>query len=168
MARANTGSPLAGVAICAVLAVVAAIGWFGGGSGNDADDGVTIGNWWGGAAGSPVAAMAGGSGAGADATAPPLPQGFAPTQGRDFAAGLKFAPIRSAFGAGWNVVPGSAPAVLAAYRLRPGDIVLELDSQPMTAARMAGLAEEMGRLDTAEITFVRDGRIRDRMLNFQQ
>lgn len=164
----NAGANGAGtvLVICAVLAVVAAVGWVGGGAGGPAK----LGNWWGGGAVSPVAGAGrgAGEGAGGDLSAPGLPQGFGPSQGRAFAAGLATAPVSGPFGTGWQVTGQSDAAVLATYRLRPGDVVLDLDGQPLTQTRFAGLADEMGRLDAAEITFMRGGRVRKRLLTFDR
>lgn len=164
MARPNAGANGAGtvLVICAVLAAVAFVGWTGGA----ADGPAKLGNWWGGPAASPVAGA--GQGAAGEPAVPGLPRGFGPSQGRAFAAGLATAPVSGPFGIGWQVTAQSDPKILAAYRLRPGDVVLDLDGQPLTQARFASLADEMGRLDAAEVTFMRAGRVRKRLLTFDR
>lgn len=143
---------LAGAALCAVL-----VGSFltsGSGDDQSADRYVLL----------PTA-----SGATAEAPlASATPTGFGPTAGREFAAAIDFVPARGRWNRqGFAIGPRSDPASLAAYDLRPGDIVYDVDGDTLNRHRIAALGAELGMLDAVEITFERKGEVRNRLVVFR-
>lgn len=154
-------APGKGALACLALAAIAALGWAGAGLLSGGDDSAVGGN-----GGYVLLPEAGGGTGGPVASATPL--GFGATKGRDFAARLELAPVKGPFGTGYRITDGSDPAMLDRHRLLPGDIVLDIDGQPLAGARIASLGDELGRLDAAEITFERQGHVRKRLLTFDR
>ncbi|MFP5328513.1 MAG: hypothetical protein ACLGHC_00020 [Alphaproteobacteria bacterium] len=69
--------------------------------------------------------------------------------------------------AGYLVSPKSSPPILAAAKLRPGDLVIEVDSRPLHAATIGELRRDLPQADSVEFTFQRDGHIRKRVINLR-
>lgn len=104
----------------------------------------------------------GGQGSAPGAAAP----GTAP--GRALIAGLNLQP-RLVGGqlSGFVVRPDEA-ALLSGTRLRPGDVLLDVDGRPLDEARVAGLADEVGDFDDVEVRYERGGQERKTLLVFRQ
>lgn len=66
------------------------------------------------------------------------------------------------------VTAGSNAQVLAKARLRVGDVIYEVDDQPVDERRIGSLAAELSVLDRVEITFKRNGMVRSRVLDLQR
>lgn len=154
-------APGKGALACLALAAIAALGWAGAGLLSGGDDSAVGGDR--GYVLLPGSAQGDG---GPVASATPL--GFGATKGRDFAARLELAPVTGPFGTGYRITDDSDPAMLDRHRLLPGDIILDIDGQPLGGTRIATLGDELGRLDAAEITFRREGRVRKRLLTFDR
>ena len=91
------------------------------------------------------------------------------TSGLLLAEGLTLAPARIGPAAqGYAITPDSDPDMLAQHDLRVGDVILDMDQQPLTAQRIEALGGELGLLDAVEISFMRDGQMRSEMLVFER
>ncbi|QNE06121.1 hypothetical protein [Croceicoccus marinus] len=166
---AQGGSPLrlAGLVLAAVLALVAAIAALSallGGSDEMAGEGgyVVL----------PTGQQAGpGPGPGqaqAQAQAYEAASGYAAaTRGLEFADALDLRPVRVGVAdTGYAITADSDMDLLAGHRLRAGDVLLDMDGRKLDPARIAALGEELGQLDAVEITMVRQGETRQRLLTF--
>lgn len=157
---AQGGSPLrlAGLVLVAVLALVAAIaalgGLFGGSDLAQRADYVVL--------------PTGQSSAPVQAQAYEAASGYATaTRGLEFAEALDLQPVRVGVAdTGYAITAQSDTTLLAGHRLRPGDVLLDMDGRKLDPARIASLGEELGRLDAVEITVVRQGETRQRLLTF--
>lgn len=89
--------------------------------------------------------------------------------GRRLGEGLVLAPRTiKGFVAGYVVSPESDAAVLSAARLRSGDMLIDLDGRPLGSARIATLGDEFASVDSVEVTYLRDGQIRKRVIELKQ
>ena len=89
------------------------------------------------------------------------------TRGLEFAEALDLQPVRVGVAdRGYAITADSDTALLAGHRLRPGDVLLDMDGYKLDPARIDALGEELGRLDAVEITVVRQGETRQRLLTF--
>ena len=89
------------------------------------------------------------------------------TRGLEFAEALDLQPVRVGVAdRGYAITADSDTKLLAAHRLRPGDVLLDMDGYKLDPARIDALGEELGRLDAVEITVVRQGETRQRLLTF--
>lgn len=164
---AQGGSPLrlAGLVLAAVLALVAAIAalnaLLGGGDEMAGEGGYVV---------LPTGRQAGpGPGPGqAQAQAYEAASGYAAaTRGLEFADALDLRPVRVGVAdTGYAITANSDTDLLAGHRLRAGDVLLDMDGRKLDPARIAALGEELGRLDAVEITMVRQGETRQRLLTF--
>ncbi|ARU16467.1 hypothetical protein [Croceicoccus marinus] len=162
---AQGGSPLrlAGLALVAILALVAAIAalnaLLGGGDEMAGEGGYVV---------LPTGRQAGpGQGQG-QAQAYEAASGYAAaTRGLEFADALDLRPVRVGVAdTGYAITADSDTDLLAGHRLRAGDVLLDMDGRKLDPARIAALGEELGRLDAVEITMVRQGETRQRLLTF--
>ena len=65
-------------------------------------------------------------------------------------------------------MPDSDADMLAQHDLRVGDVILDMDQQPLTPQRIEALGGELGLLDAVEISFMRDGQMRSELLVFER
>lgn len=89
------------------------------------------------------------------------------TRGLEFADALDLRPVRVGVAdTGHAITADSDMDLLADHKLRVGDVLLDIDGQKLDPARIAVLGDELGRLDAVEITMVRQGETRRRLLVF--
>lgn len=89
------------------------------------------------------------------------------TTGRDFAETLALAPASAGrMGRGYVITADSNAGMLAGHKMRVGDVILDMDGKPLDPARIAALGTELGQFDAVEVTFVRQGQMRHRLLTF--
>lgn len=81
---------------------------------------------------------------------------------------LTLAPARTASGATGYVVTKADAELLAATPLREGDVILELDGQKLDPARLAKLGEELGEYDDIWVSFERDGKKIETLLELRR
>lgn len=81
---------------------------------------------------------------------------------------LTLAPARTASGATGYVVTKADAELLAATPLREGDVILELDGQKLDPARLAKLGEELGDYDDLWVSFERDGKTIETLLELRR
>ena len=67
--------------------------------------------------------------------------------------------------AGYVVSRESSAPIVARARLRPGDILMEVDGQPLDPRRVGALADELSLLDRVEVTVERKGQVRTLMID---
>jgi hypothetical protein len=98
----------------------------------------------------------------------PVPEPRGDTPGRRMADGLRLDP-RTYEGdlVGYEVRLDTHPAALALTRLRPGDVILDMDGQPLDPDRIDALGDELSLLDAVDVTFLRDGATRKRVINLR-
>ena len=85
------------------------------------------------------------------------------------AEGLDLAPAKLGPATqGYAITRDSDPDTLAQHDLRVGDVILDMDQQPLTPQRIEALGGELGLLDAVEISFMRDGQMRSEMLVFER
>jgi S1-C subfamily serine protease len=85
--------------------------------------------------------------------------------GRAVGQGLSLTPrLNDGYNTGFQVGDASDAAVLGATRLRAGDVLLEVDGQPLDGERARNLAAELSTLDRVEIRFERNGLVRSRTI----
>lgn len=85
--------------------------------------------------------------------------------GRRFAQSLALAPRTPGVAdAGFVITAQSNAALLAQHQLRVGDVLLTMDGQPLDAARIAALGDELAAFDRLEVSFERGGQRRNRQL----
>ena len=91
------------------------------------------------------------------------------TSGLLLAEGLDLAPAKLGPATqGYAITRDSDPDTLAQHDLRVGDVILDMDQQPLTPQRIEALGGELGLLDAVEISFMRDGQMRSEMLVFER
>lgn len=162
---AQGGSPLrlAGLVLVAVLALVAAIaalnGLLGGSDEMEGEGGYVV---------LPTGQQAGPGSGQAQAQAYEAASGYAAaTRGLEFADALDLRAVRVGVAdTGYAITADSDTDLLAGHRLRAGDVLLDMDGRKLDPTRIAALGEELGRLDAVEITMVRQGETRQRLLTF--
>lgn len=88
--------------------------------------------------------------------------------GRKLVEGLLIAPRQAGGAGGYVIATASDPAVLAQAKLRPGDVLLDIDGRPLDPARLGALAEELAPADAVEVTFERDGQLRKRLIDLRR
>jgi len=89
--------------------------------------------------------------------------------GRMLADGLVLAPrMLDGRVAGYLITPHSEEPILSAAKLRPGDIVIEMDGRPLDDARIGELRRELAGADSVEITLQRNGHIRKRVIDLRR
>lgn len=85
--------------------------------------------------------------------------------GRRFAQSLALAPrTPGVTDAGFVITAQSDAALLAQHQLRVGDVLLTMDGQPLDAARITQLGDELAAFDRVEVSFERGGQRRNRQL----
>lgn len=90
------------------------------------------------------------------------------TAGRRLAEALVLQPrISGGRVTGYTIVESSGASALMRAKLRPGDILLDLDGQPLDADRIAGLANELATADSIEVSFERQGQLRKRVIDLR-
>ena len=114
--------------------------------------------------------MSGGAVAGGDPLAAlPPPDPYQPDPaGAALLRELKLEPRRAANGAAGYVVTAADAELLAATPLREGDVLLEIDGQKLDPARIAALADELGGYDDVWVSFERDGRKQEMLLELRR
>ena len=88
------------------------------------------------------------------------------TPGRRLGEGLVLAPrmIEDRV-AGYVITAASDAAELSKAKLRPGDMLIDLDDRPLAPTRIRSLGDELSRADSMEVTYERDGQIRKRVVD---
>ena len=81
---------------------------------------------------------------------------------------LKLEPRRAASGDAGYVVTAADAKLLAATPLREGDVLLEIDGQNLDPARIATLADELGEYDDVWVSFERDGKKQEMLLELRR
>jgi C-terminal processing protease CtpA/Prc len=85
--------------------------------------------------------------------------------GAKLADGLVLLPRRLADGGqALEVGTKSEGAVLAEAKLRAGDLIVGVDNQPMDSAGVQLLRQELAQADAVEISFLRAGQLRKRLI----
>lgn len=91
------------------------------------------------------------------------------TLGRALGEGLIVTPRQTqGVTAGYVIAPASDPAVLAQAKLRPGDVLIDVDGRPLDADRLRALADELAPADAVELTFERQGQIRNLVVDLSR
>lgn len=67
--------------------------------------------------------------------------------------------------AGYFVSEATDPALLSEAKLRAGDLLIELDGARLEPAGAAAIGRELASADAVELTFVRDGQVRTRLID---
>ena len=58
-------------------------------------------------------------------------------------------------------------ALLTKAGFRSGDVVMAMDERPLDPARIKGLGDELSLLDAVEVSFLRDGTMRKRVIDLR-
>ncbi|MDR7101259.1 hypothetical protein [Croceicoccus sp. BE223] len=90
------------------------------------------------------------------------------TMGREFTESVDLATNPSPMGPAFVITEASDAGFLERYKLRKGDILMDMDGRPLDSARIAALPRELATLDAVELTFMRDGQMRKRLITFAQ
>lgn len=91
------------------------------------------------------------------------------SRGRMLADGLSLEPeFTNGRIAGYRISEKSSAPILAAAKLRPGDILFEADGRPLDPSRLGELRRELARADSIELTFERNGQIRKRVIDLRR
>ena len=90
------------------------------------------------------------------------------TMGREFTESVDLATSPSPLGPAFVITGESDAGFLARYKLRQGDILMDMDGRPLDSARLAALSRELATLDAVEVTFMREGQMRKRLITFAQ
>ena len=96
----------------------------------------------------------------------PAPRGDTP--GRQIGEGLRLAP--QTFNGeviGYVIGADTDAALLAKAKFRPGDLLMTMDGRSLDQARIEALGDELSLLDAVEVTFMRDGATRKRVVNLR-
>lgn len=70
--------------------------------------------------------------------------------------------------AGYLITPHSEEPILSAAKLRPGDILIDVDGRPLDDARIGELRRELADADSVDITLQRNGHIRKRVIDLRR
>ena len=91
------------------------------------------------------------------------------TLGRRFGESMVLAP-RMIDGrlAGYVIMAQTDGAALLASKLRAGDLLIELDRRPLDPSRVQALGDELSNADSIEVTYLRDGQIRQRLIDLDR
>ena len=95
----------------------------------------------------------------------PPPRGDTP--GRRLGEGLRLVPHALEGEVGYVVTSETETALLTKAGFRPGDVVMEMDERPLDPARIKGLGDELSLLDAVEVSFLRDGTMRKRVIDLR-
>ena len=93
----------------------------------------------------------------------PPPRGDTP--GRRLGEGLRLAPRALEGEVGYVITNETDAEVFAKARFRPGDVLMTMDGRPLDPARIDGLGDELSLLDAVEVSFLRDGQMRKRVID---
>lgn len=89
------------------------------------------------------------------------------TPGRRLGEGLRFVPRALEGEVGYAITAETDAELLAKSRFRPGDVVMAMDGRPLDPARIDGLGDELSLLDAVEVSFLRDGAMRKRVIDLR-
>ena len=99
----------------------------------------------------------------------PPPQPYRPDPaGAAMLRELKLAPVRTPGGVTGYVVTAADADLLAATPLREGDVLLVLEGLELDPTRLTGLAEELGEYDDVWVSFERDGKKQETLLELRR
>lgn len=93
----------------------------------------------------------------------PPPRGDTP--GRRLGEGLRLVPRPLEGEVAYVVTAETDAALLAISKFRPGDVVMTMDGRPLDPARIEALGDELSLLDQVEVTFLREGAMRKRVID---